>query len=106
MKDPKGQTSFDEGDIVFFDPEKDACNNCFVAVKEQVTKEQDFTEPAESSTTFKQLILEGNNAYLKALNPDWPDRITPIKDRNLICGVAIGKFQPFFIESLKHSAKR
>ena len=30
-------------------------------------------------TTFKQLVVEGEHQYLKALNPDWPERI-PAED--------------------------
>lgn len=84
MQDPHSPISFYEGDIVFFDPEKDAKNNSFVAARES----------GKSDVTFKQLIIEGNRTYLKANNPDWPDRITPVKDDSLmIYGVAIGKFR-------------
>ena len=83
MQDPYGDIHFDDGDIVFFDPAEIAGNNSFIAVKES----------DEADVTFKQLIIEGRTKYLKALNPDWPDRITPVKNSAVICGVAICKYR-------------
>ena len=38
-----------------------------------------------------QLIIEGGRKYLKALNPDWPDRIIEIDENAKICGVVVFK---------------
>lgn len=84
MKDPQGPISFDDGDTVFFDPLESVRNNCFITIKES----------PETDVTFKQLIIENHKQYLKALNPDWPDRITPVKNDATIYGVAICKYRP------------
>jgi len=72
---------FHEGDLIFVDPEVPAANGKYVVVW--------FKEPGE--TTFKQLIVEGRRRYLRALNPDWPERITEIGDAATICGVVVFK---------------
>jgi SOS-response transcriptional repressor LexA len=41
--------------------------------------------------TFKQLIIEGGQMYLKALNPDWPTRIMEVTKNAFICGVVVFK---------------
>ncbi len=94
MQDPYGAISFDDGDIVFFDPTLSATNNSFIAVK----------EPDEANATFKQLIIENDKRYLKTLNPDWPDRITPIKDNTIICGVAICKYRTCTTQPMEHKS--
>jgi len=94
MQDPHGPISFYDGDIVFFDPARVASNNSFVAVKESDGPE----------ATFKQLIVESNKEYLKALNPDWPNRIIPITEDTVICGVAICKYRPCSVQ--EYSTRR
>ena len=44
-----------------------------------------------NEATFKQLIVEGERQYLKALNPDWPERIVRSDSRALVCGVVVFK---------------
>jgi SOS-response transcriptional repressor LexA len=42
--------------------------------------------------TFKQLIVEGENRYLRAANPNWPEPIIQINgNAATICGVVILK---------------
>lgn len=41
--------------------------------------------------TFKQLIIEEGHQYLKALNPDWPNRIIEVNSNATICGVVVFK---------------
>ena len=41
--------------------------------------------------TFKQLIVEGDRQYLKALNPDWPKRIIEVTANATLCGVVVFK---------------
>ena len=41
--------------------------------------------------TFKQLIVEGGRQYLKALNPEWPNRIIEFNQNTRICGVVVFK---------------
>ena len=42
-------------------------------------------------TTFKQLVIEEGHQYLKALNPDWPNRIIEVNSNATICGVVVFK---------------
>ncbi|PLX61082.1 S24 family peptidase [Sedimenticola selenatireducens] len=72
---------FHEGDSIFVDPTVAAENGRFVVVQ--------LEEPNEA--TFKQLVIEGDRQYLKALNPDWPNRIIEVNESATICGVVIFK---------------
>ncbi|SFB80303.1 SOS-response transcriptional repressor LexA (RecA-mediated autopeptidase) [Marinospirillum celere] len=83
MYDPSGQRSFKEGDLIFVDPERHANNGSLVVVRLE-----DHTE-----ATFKQLVIEGGQKYLKALNPSWPNRIIPINGNATICGVVSYKVE-------------
>jgi len=83
MYDPTGQRSFKEGDLIFVDPEKHANNGSLVVVRQE-----EHTE-----ATFKQLVIEGGQKYLKALNPSWPNRIIPVNGNATICGVVSYKVE-------------
>ncbi len=72
---------FHEGDLIFVDPNVDALNGKYVVVQ--------LEEPNEA--TFKQLVIEGDRQYLKALNPDWPNRIIEVNKAATICGVVVFK---------------
>jgi len=37
------------------------------------------------------LIVEGGRHYLKAFNPDWPDRIAEMEEATQVCGVVVFK---------------
>ena len=37
------------------------------------------------------MIVEGGRQYLKALNPDWPDRIVEFDPGTAVCGVVVFK---------------
>lgn len=84
MYNPHERRSFREGDIVFIDPDVYPNHRSFVVAKLESSQE----------ATFKQLIIEGNDMYLKALNPMWPDPIIRIHEDAVICGVAIAKHEP------------
>ena len=79
------EPKFQEGQLIFVDPDKDPVNRSYV-----IAKIDD-----ENEATFKQYIIEGNKRYLKALNPAWPDRMFEISENIRICGVVI-----FFGEAL------
>src|SRR5690554_7083122 len=68
MFNPHERRSFRDGDIIFVDPDKVAENGSPVIAKLDDSQE----------ATFKQLVIEGEERYLKALNPNWPDRIIRI----------------------------
>lgn len=81
MYNPGGRPSFQEGDLIFVDPEKGAEHGSLVVVRLDDQKE----------VTFKKLIIEGDRKYLKALNPSWPEPIIQINGNATMCGVVIFK---------------
>ena len=72
---------FYNGDLIFVDPAVVAESGKHVVVKLEDTDE----------AAFKQLIIEGGRKYLKALNPDWPERITEMSETAIVCGVVVFK---------------
>ena len=72
------EPKFMEGDMVVIDPSLEAFPGHFVAA----------TRTRDEATTLKQLKQEGNEMYLYALNPDWPDRIIRMTEEWSICGRA------------------
>ena len=56
---------FRDSDLIFVDPAVSPDHGRYVVVRGENSNE----------ATFKQLIVEGDRKYLKALNPDWPERI-------------------------------
>ena len=42
---------------------------------------------------FRQLIVEGDRTYLKALKPDWPERTSESAPGARICGVVVFKWE-------------
>ena len=43
----------------------------------------------ENQATFKQLIIDGNKKYLKAINPDWPNKFVEINGNCTIVGKVV-----------------
>ena len=72
---------FRDGDLIFVDPAVSPDHGRFVVVRGEDSNE----------ATFKQLIVEGERKYLKALNPDWPKRIIESDAAAAICGVVVFK---------------
>jgi len=72
---------FHEGDLIFVDPDATPVHGKYVVVQLDESNE----------ATFKQLIVEEDRQYLKALNPDWPNRIIEINAAATICGVVVFK---------------
>ena len=81
VKGASMEPKFGNGDLIFVDPEKTAANGKYVVVR--------FAGSDEAE--FKQLIVEGGRRYLKALNPDWPNRIIELNSNATICGVVVFK---------------
>jgi len=69
--------SIPEGTFVLFDTGRDPANGNLV-----IAKLSDSNE-----ATFKKLIIDGGQKYLKGLNPQWP--LVPINGTCKIIGVAI-----------------
>lgn len=83
MHNPYGKPSYEDGDVVFIDPDAPAEHGKCVVVRIE----------GQSEATFKQLIIEGNDKFLRPLNPDWPGpKLIRVDSDATICGVAIGKW--------------
>ena len=72
---------FHDGDLIFVDPTVSPDHGRFVVVRSEDSGE----------ATFKQLIIEGERKYLKALNRDWPERIIESDSNATIGRVVIFK---------------
>ena len=81
VKGASMEPRFHNGDLVFVDPDAMADSGNYVIVQLEDSDE----------AAFRQLIVEGGRTYLKALNPDWPDRIIEIDENARICGVVVFK---------------
>lgn len=75
------EPKFHESDLIFVDPNACAEHGKYVVVRLDLSNE----------ATFKQLIIEEGRQYLKALNPDWPNRIIEVDEEASICGVIVFK---------------
>lgn len=82
MFNPGSRRSFLDGELIYVDPERDAVNGSLVIAKLDDSEE----------TTFKELVIEGDRCFLKALNPDWPNRIFEVGCDVKIIGVVFGKY--------------
>ena len=82
MENPNGKPSFEDGDIIYVDPEREPENKSFVVV----------TLDGSSQATFKQLIIELDGKYIQPLNPNWHEQIIKINDDATINGTVIGKW--------------
>lgn len=85
MHNPGGKPSFDDGDIIFVDPERAYNHRSYV-----VAHLND-----ENQATFKRLLIDGSRRMLEALNPAWPNRIFEINEDATICGVVIARLESF-----------
>jgi len=85
MYDPHGRRSFREGDIVYVDPDRQHENGSLVIAKLSDSQE----------ATFKQIVIEDEKRYLKALNPSWPERMMSINGSCHIVGVVFSKVEMF-----------
>ncbi len=70
------EPKFQDGDLIFVDPEAACIHGSYV-----VARLDD-----DNQATFKQLIIEGGQKYLKALNPSWPDPLIPINGNCTLVG--------------------
>jgi SOS-response transcriptional repressor LexA len=80
------EPKYQEGDIVFVDPDKAYNNGSTVIVV-------DDEYPEGSYATMKKLVMDGPNKYLKPLNPEWPGpKFINFTRTMRVVGVVIGKF--------------
>lgn len=47
----------------------------------------------DTEATFKRLIIEGGNKYLKPLNPNWPDQIIKLTEDCRLVGKVVGLYR-------------
>lgn len=81
MLNPQGRPSFQDGDLIFVDPERPAEHGSLVVVRLDDARE----------ATFKKLVIEGDRRFLRALNPAWPEPMMQVNGNATICGVVIFK---------------
>ena len=79
VKGESMEPEFQEGDVIFVDPDRFAEPNSYVVVCTEATGE----------ATFKKLIEEGGQQYLRAVNPAWPNPIVEARPDARICGVVV-----------------
>jgi SOS-response transcriptional repressor LexA len=75
------EPKFQSGDLIFVDPLAQVENGSFV-----IARLDD-----ENQATFKQLIIEGEQKFLKPLNKDWPDQLIAINGNCTIVGKVVFK---------------
>lgn len=85
MKNDSGPLSFDHGDIIFVDPEREAVQKSLVVLR--LSKDK--------TPLFKRILIDGSSTMMESLNPSWPNRISELPDSAALCGVVIAKLQKF-----------
>jgi len=85
VRGPSMEPRFFDGEIIMVDPAAPADSGRYVIAKKTGSQE----------ATFKQLIRDGGDTYLKALNPQWPEPIIRIDEEWAVCGVVICKVELF-----------
>lgn len=84
MHNPAGRPSYDDGDVIFVDPD----------IAPQAGNRVIVCRAGQPAASFKQLVVEDGRQLLKALNPEWHPRYLEITDQARIVGVVIGKWVP------------
>ena len=73
------EPKFYDGDLIFVDPEAECIHGSYV-----VARLDD-----DNHATFKQLIIENGQKFLKAANPNWPEQLIPINGNCTLVGKVI-----------------
>jgi phage repressor protein C with HTH and peptisase S24 domain len=81
MYNPNGRPSFAHGDFIFVDPDRRAEHGSMVVAHLGHAKE----------AMFRRLVIEGEQKYLQAINPGWPEPMVAVTEAVTICGVVIFK---------------
>lgn len=85
MHNPNGRPSFDHGDIIFVDPDREAVHRSLAVI----------CLDDDNQATFKRVLIDGAHMMLEALNPAWPNRIFEVSSNASICGVVIARMESF-----------
>jgi len=75
------EPDFKDGDTILIDPARQPENGDYVVVRLK----------DENAATFKQLVLEGDQKFLKALNPIWTPQVQKINGDADLIGVVKAK---------------
>jgi len=78
------EPDYRDGEWIFVDPDRQPNSGDDVVVRLD----------DEGEATFKRLIIEGDNQYLLAVNPGWPNRIIQINGAATVVGVVIFSGKP------------
>ncbi|HFQ5443035.1 TPA: LexA family protein [Vibrio vulnificus] len=84
MENPSGKKSIPEGAVIVVDPEMSYSSGSLVVARLEASIE----------ATFKQLVIDGDQRYLKPLNPQYP--AIPINGNCTIVGVVKQAIIDFF----------
>lgn len=83
MTDAGAERSYADGDFIAVDPDRRPTHGSVVIVR----------LPGQRQATFRQLLIDADGRMrLRALNPDWPQRIVDLPAKAQLCGVVIGKW--------------
>ncbi|MBF0602524.1 MAG: helix-turn-helix domain-containing protein [Nitrospirae bacterium] len=82
VPDDSMEPEFSEEEIIIIDPTRKGSHNQFLVAREGTNR-----------PTFKQLILHGDQKYLKPLNPRYP--LIDVKGEITVCGVAVCKYKEY-----------
>jgi phage repressor protein C with HTH and peptisase S24 domain len=77
------EPKYQHGDIIYVDPDVAPAHGRDVIVK----------LPGRNEIIFRSLVVEGEQRFVKSLNPNWPGpRIFPLGADARIIGTIIGKW--------------
>ncbi len=77
--------TFDEGNLIFVDPEADPRTECGVVL----------TLEGQKLPILRWMVCEGENRYIRALNPDHPERaLQVLPSGSTIHGIVIARLEP------------
>jgi SOS-response transcriptional repressor LexA len=79
VKGPSMEPDYQEGELIYVDPERPAEHGKDVVVRFE----------GQQEATFKRLVVDGGYYYLRALNPDWPRPFIPVDEDATLCGVVV-----------------
>lgn len=82
VPDDSMEPEFTEGEVIIIDPTRKGSHNQFLVARE-----------GQNRPTFKQLILHGDQSYLKPLNSRYP--LIEVKTEIQVCGVVVCKYKEY-----------
>ena len=79
------EPDFKDGDVIVVDPEIKPRHGDNVVVRLH----------SDNTSTFKRLVIEGEQTYLRAINPNWPSPIIEVQGDATISGVVVSRTSNF-----------